>query len=105
MVSPATVVCGIDMKRPILIFVAAKKKGPHASPSDLQYEWPACRMIVPDAGGDRRGQAGTGGDRMPRRLHNPKLKAAGVAPVPAVPHGLPPHLFSSPFPADGAIFA
>ena len=59
MVSPATVVCGIDMKRPILIFVAAKKKGPHASPSDLQDEWPACRMIVPDAGGNRRGQDAT----------------------------------------------
>ena len=86
MVSPATVVCGIDMKRPILIFVAAKKKGPHASPLDLQDEWPACRMIVPDAGGNR----------MPRRRHNPKLKAAGGAPVPAVPRGRSPHLFSLP---------
>ena len=28
-----------------------------------------------------------GGDRMPRRRHNPKLKAAGVAPVPAAPRG------------------
>ena len=35
-------------------------------------ELPACRMIVADAGWDR----------MPRRRHNPKSKAAGVAPCP-----------------------
>ena len=40
--------------------VAAAKNSPSAAPS-----W------------------GAGGDRMPRRRHNPKLKAAGVAPVPA----------------------
>lgn len=33
---------------------------------------PACRMTMADAGGDR----------MPRRRHNPKLKATGVAPCP-----------------------
>ena len=33
---------------------------------------------------------GAGRDRMPRRRHNPKLKAAGGAPVPARVHGPSP---------------
>ena len=32
----------------------------------------------------QHGCLGAGGDRVPRRRHNPKKKAAGVAPVPAV---------------------
>ena len=42
MVSPATVVCGIDMKRPILIFVAAKKKSP-------MHRHRICKMNGPPA--------------------------------------------------------
>ena len=45
---------------PILFFVATTKNGPPAA-------WSCC----------------AGGDRMPRRRHKPKIKAAGVAPVPA----------------------
>ena len=49
-----------DLPCPILIFVAAEKNGPPAA-----WSWDAGR------------------DRMPRRRHTPKLKAAGVAPAPA----------------------
>ena len=61
--------------RPILIFLAAKENGPPAALSLSQgkiarlqlsrgrkEEWPAFRMTV----------AGAGGNRMPRRRHNPK---------------------------------
>ena len=77
---------GNDFPRPILIFVAAKKNGPPAAhrrsgkeewpPASHRRcgkeEWSAFRMTV----------VGAGGDNLPRRRHNPKLKAAGVVTVP-----------------------
>ena len=49
-------------------------------------ERPSCRMTVADAGGDR----------MPRRRHKPKLKAAGVVPVPVTPRNQPGNGLSLP---------
>ena len=54
-------------------FRSGKEEWPTASHRRCgKEEWPAFRMTVADAGGDS----------LPRRRHNPKLKAAGVVTVP-----------------------
>ena len=44
---------------------------------------PAVVVVAAKNGPPAAWSWGAGGDKMPRRRHNPKLKAAGVAPVPA----------------------
>ena len=54
-------------------FRSGKEEWPPASHRRCgKEEWPAFRMTVADAAGDS----------LPRRRHNPKLKAAGVVTVP-----------------------
>ena len=76
--------CGSDLPRPILFFVAAKKNGPPAdrrrkaraaSIHDFKPRLADRRSVIAATvkNGPPAAQSwGAGGDRMPRRRHNPK---------------------------------
>ena len=80
---------------PILIFAAAKKNGPPAAGVQQRLPRPILIFAAAKKNGPPAAQSwGAGGDRMPRRRHNPKSKAAGVAPCPRH-NEIPPQRHSS----------
>ena len=71
---PACAVVAATLPRPILIFFASKKNVPPAEARCRSIEWPACsiRSRIDELPSCRMTVAGAGGDRLPRRRHNPK---------------------------------